>query len=76
MNHPHPNPPPLRGRAGSTIGYWLKKEGLVEPRKKRLHVPPYSKPFSECQAPNDVWSIDYKGQFYMKNGQVCYALTL
>ena len=68
--------PKRRFPAISTIGYWLKKEGLVEPRKKRLHVPPYSEPFSECQAPNDVWSIDYKGQFYMKNGQVCYPLTL
>ena len=60
----------------STIGYWLKKEGLVEQRKKRLHVPPYTEPFSECRAPNDVWSIDYKGQFYMKNGHICYPLTL
>jgi transposase InsO family protein len=68
--------PQRRWPAVSTIGYWLKKEGLVEPRKKRLHVPPYSEPFSECRSPNDVWSIDYKGQFYMKNGQVCYPLTL
>jgi len=62
--------------AVSTIAYWLKKEGLVERRKKRLHVPPYAQPFCECDAPNDVWSIDYKGQFYMKNGHVCYPLTL
>lgn len=60
----------------STIGYWLKKEGLVERRKKRLHVPPYTQPFSACDAPNDVWSIDYKGQFHMRNGHVCYPLTL
>jgi len=60
----------------STIGYWLKKEGLVEHRKKRLHVPPYTEPFSECQESNDVWSIDYKGQFHMKNGRVCYPLTV
>jgi putative transposase len=62
--------------AVSTMAYWLKKEGLVEQRKKRLHVPPYTEPFSECQAPNDVWSIDYKGQFYMKDGHVCYPLTI
>jgi putative transposase len=68
--------PELELPAVSTIGYWLKKEGLVEPRKKRLHVPPYTEPFSECKAPNDVWSIDYKGQFYMKNWHVCYPLTI
>ncbi len=60
----------------STIGYWLKKEGLVEQRKKRLHVPPYAEPFAECNAPNEVWSMDYKGQFYMKNNCVCYPFTL
>jgi transposase InsO family protein len=59
----------------STISYWLKKEGLVEKRKKRLHVPAYTQPFNKCQTPNDVWSIDYKGQFYMKNNRVCYPLT-
>ena len=60
----------------STISYWLKKEGLVEKRKKRLHVPAYTQPFNKCQTPNDVWSIDYKGQFYMKNSHVCYPLTV
>jgi putative transposase len=68
--------PELELPAVSTIGYWLKKEGLVEQRKKRLHVPPYTEPFSACKEPNDVWSIDYKGQFYMKNRHVCYPLTL
>jgi len=68
--------PELELPAVSTISYWFKKEGLVEKRKKRLHVPPYTQPFGGCNAPNDSWSIDYKGQFYMKNGHVCYPLTL
>ena len=68
--------PDLEFPAVSTIAYWLKKEGLVERRKKRLHVPPYTQPFCACDTPNDVWSIDYKGQFYMKNGHVCYPLTI
>jgi len=68
--------PELELPAVSTISYWLKKEGLVEHRKKRLHVPPYTEPFAECSAPNKVWSMDYKGQFYTKNGRVCYPLTL
>ncbi len=68
--------PKLELPAASTIGYWFKKEGLVEKRKRRFHVPPYKEPFSECKKPNDVWSIDYKGQFHMKNGHVCYPLTV
>lgn len=68
--------PELELPAVSTIGYWFKKEGLVEQRKKRLRVPPYTEPFSECKEPNDVWSIDYKGQFHMQNGRICYPLTI
>jgi len=68
--------PELAFPAISTISYWLKKEGLVEKRKKRLHVPPYTQPFQECNEPNDVWSIDYKGQFHTTDGHVCYPLTI
>lgn len=68
--------PDLELPAISTISYWLKKEGLVKPRKKRVHVPPYTEPFHKCHAPNDVWSIDYKGHFHMNNGRYCYPLTV
>lgn len=68
--------PELELPAISTISYWLKKEGLVEKRKKRLHVAPYNQPFGECNQPNDIWSIDYKGQFYMKNRHICYPMTV
>ena len=68
--------PGLELPAVSTISYWLKREGLVQERKKRRHVPPYTQPFCDCHAPNEVWSIDYKGQFYMKNSHVCYPLTV
>jgi len=60
----------------STIGYWLNKYGLVEPRKKRLRVAPYTEPFIDCQSSNDIWSADYKGQFNMLNNKVCYPLTI
>jgi len=68
--------PELSIPAVSTVGYWLKKEGLVQKRKKRPHVPPYTQPFYGCEASNDTWSIDYKGQFFMKNGCICYPLTI
>jgi transposase InsO family protein len=68
--------PKLELPAVSTISYWLKKEGLVEQRKRRFCVPPYAKPFEACNAPNEIWSMDYKGQFFTKNGRWCYPLTL
>lgn len=60
----------------STIALWLKKNGLVEERKHRKRVPPYSEPFMTAQEPNAVWSADYKGQFYTKDKQSCYPLTI
>jgi putative transposase len=62
--------------APSTIGEWLKKRGLVEKRRKRLRVPPYTRPFETCERANSVWSIDYKGQFYTRDGRACYPLTV
>jgi len=68
--------PNLHIPAASTVSYWLKKEGLVKNRKIRRRVPPYTRPFSKTLKPNDVWSIDYKGQFFMQNNRVCYPLTI
>lgn len=62
--------------APSTIGEWLKKRGLVEKRKKRLKVPPYTEPFQLCKKPNAVWSADYKGQFFTLDEKLCYPLTI
>jgi transposase InsO family protein len=60
----------------STIGYWLKKNNLVIERKKIKRVPKYNNYFLNCLEPNDVWSIDYKGQFFTKNNKVCYPFTI
>jgi len=68
--------PGIKWPVPSTIGYWLKKKGLVEARKKRLKVPAYEEPFIDCRAPNEVWSADYKGQFFTGDKRVCYPLTV
>jgi transposase InsO family protein len=60
----------------STAGSLLKKEGLIKDRHRKRHTPPYTEPFGECNRPNDVWSIDYKGQFRTQDGKYCYPLTL
>ena len=71
QEHPEYNWP-----ASSTAGELLKKNGLVSPRKKRKRVQSYTKPFGEISEPNDSWSIDYKGQFRLQSGLLCYPLTL
>ena len=64
--------------APSTIGSILKRHGLVRPRQRRRRTPPTMgrKPSVEADCPNDVWGIDYKGQFRTVDGQLCYPLTL
>ena len=62
--------------AASTIGAVLKRSGLVRHRKRRRRTPPYTMPFGQCVAPNQVWCIDFKGHFKYGNGETCYPLTL
>jgi transposase InsO family protein len=60
----------------STAGNILKKASLVKRRHLRHHTPPYSEPFQDCNNPNDVWSMDYKGHFRMLDTKYCYPFTL
>jgi putative transposase len=62
--------------APSTAGRILKKEGLVDDRHYKRRTPPYTEPFRQCERPNDVWSMDYKGQFRMGDGRLCYPFTV
>lgn len=62
--------------AASTIGEIYKRHGLVKPRKLRRKTPAHSEPLKHCQAPNEVWSADFKGQFRLKNQKYCYPLTI
>ena len=62
--------------AASTIGDVLARAGLVTQRTRRCGSgrPPSS--LQIAKAPNDIWCIDYKGQFRMGNGKYCYPLTI
>ncbi len=60
----------------STTSRILKREGLIRPRKSLRKTPPYTKPFKEVIAPNQLWCIDFKGHFKLRNGQRIYPLTI
>lgn len=60
----------------STIDAILNRAGLVEPRGKRVRRQPSAPPFVAAAAPNDVWSIDYKGWFRVGDGTRCDPLTV
>jgi transposase InsO family protein len=62
--------------AKSTIGVILKNEGLVKPRKQRKRASPSPTPFNKSTKPNEIWCVDFKGQFQLGNRMYCYPLTL
>jgi transposase len=45
--------------AASTIGEILRRSGLTNPVRKRRRTTPYSQPFSEVTAPNQLWCMDF-----------------
>ncbi|MFZ7104876.1 MAG: DDE-type integrase/transposase/recombinase [Peptococcaceae bacterium] len=65
-----------RWPVSSTTHEILKRHGLVHKRRKRHHTPPYTQPFLKVTQPNEVWCADYKGQFRLGCGSLCYPFTL
>jgi putative transposase len=65
--------------SASAVAAILKRHGLVRPAKRRRRMstdPRVSLPFSECDAPNRVWCVDFKGWFRTHDGVKCYPLTI
>jgi putative transposase len=59
----------------TTINNIISRHGLITEhrRKKPQH---HGKPISTPQQANDLWGIDYKGQFRTGDGNYCYPLTI
>jgi len=49
--------------------------GLVKDRKRRRHPAARTGQLTAAQSPNEVWAVDYKGQFRLGNREYCYPLT-
>src|SRR5207302_1799499 len=62
--------------AQCTIAKMLAKNGLVERRKRRPPHNPQPTTLQRAESPNDVWCIDYKGQFRLGDQSYCYPLTI
>jgi len=65
----------LRVPAKSTIHAVLDRHGLVK-RVGRPRHRAQGTPLSEGVAPNDLWCVDFKGEFKLGNGRYCYPLTV
>jgi putative transposase len=59
-----------------TICEILRRAGLVRQRTRRRKPGHPGKPISIATAPNDLWCVDFKGQFKTRDGPYCYPLTV
>ena len=60
----------------TTIYTILRAEGLIQPSKKTAKVPRFTQPFAPVERANEVWTVDFKGQFLLGNRRWCYPLTV
>ena len=68
--------PGLKIPAASTIGAILGRYGMPSRKRRRRGKAYYSTVLRESYAPNDIWCIDFKGQFRLGNSRYCYPLTV
>ena len=61
--------------AVSTIELILKRHGLVKKRKRVRRIRE-THPIFRAEGPNEIWSVDFKGEFRMGNMRYCYPLTV
>ena len=59
--------------SASTITEILRRHGRIGPAESARRKPYRS---FERGRPNELWQIDFKGEFKMSNGRYCYPLTL
>jgi len=59
--------------AASTITAILKRNGRIDPEESEKHTP-YKR--FEREAPNQLWQMDFKGDFAMLSGNRCHPLTI
>jgi putative transposase len=71
-----PRHPGLALPAASTVGDLYSRELLVKrrPRRRKWSQPGRAKVVAN--GPNDLWTIDFKGEFRTLDGIMCYPLTM
>jgi transposase InsO family protein len=65
----------VRIPAKSTVHAVLDRHGLVKRARKRRNKAQGTS-LSAGAAPNDLWCVDFKGEFKLGNRQYCYPLTV
>lgn len=69
--------PEIGWPARSTVDEIFKRAGLTQARRKRerKRITPFVRPY-QATRPGESLTVDFKGQFRLRNGKLCYPLTL
>ena len=68
--------PDIKLPAISTVHCVLDRHGLVDKHRRRNKYHATATYLSVPQEPNDLWCVDFKGQFKVGNGTYCFPLTI
>ena len=68
--------PAIAWPAASTMGGILKREGLVQNRRRRSRAVSQGEAAAPVAVPNEEWAIDFKGWFRTRDGGRCDPLTV
>lgn len=70
--------PDIEFPARSTVDTILARHGMVTARTEKRRAPGRGAVIARYQAsdPSELTTIDYKGQFRLRNGRYCYPLTM
>ena len=68
--------PTLDWPCPSTVAAHLKARGLITPRRRRQRPLVITAPRAPITRPNEVWTVDFKGEFLTGDRHYCYPLTL
>ena len=60
----------------STVDDILRRNGLTRMRVRRRRPGHPGRPITRPNGPNDLWTVDFKGEFLMGDGQYCFPLTI
>lgn len=73
----HRREPDVSWPARATVAALLKRHGLIAPRRRSAR-PVRATPtaLTAPTRPNEVWTVDFKGEFRTGDGVYCYPLTL
>jgi putative transposase len=64
------------GPSRSAIADLLRRHGLSKPQRRRPRYDRGGQGVGPVQAPNELWTIDFKGHFRTSDRRWCYPLTV